>query len=134
MIGIDCTDIAGYAKQIAAANDFPNVHIVQSKVEEIEQLPLNITEVDIIISEWMGVCLFHESMLSTVIYARDKWLKKDGILMPDRVTLFLAGVEHAAMQKLLIDDWTSVYGFDMSALKELAITDAKTEIIDESQV
>ena len=32
-------------------------------------------EVDIIVSEWMGYYLVHESMLNTVIYARDKWLK-----------------------------------------------------------
>lgn len=31
-------------------------------------------KVDIIISEWMGYCLFYESMLATVIFARDKWL------------------------------------------------------------
>ena len=31
-------------------------------------------KVDIIISEWMGYFLFYESMLDTVIFARDKWL------------------------------------------------------------
>ena len=31
-------------------------------------------KVDIIISEWMGYFLFYESMLETVIFARDKWL------------------------------------------------------------
>jgi hypothetical protein len=30
--------------------------------------------VDIIISEWMGYFLLYESMLDTVLYARDKWL------------------------------------------------------------
>ena len=29
---------------------------------------------DIIISEWMGYFLLYESMLDTVLYARDKWL------------------------------------------------------------
>jgi hypothetical protein len=42
-------------------------------VEEVE-LPHGIEKVDIIVSEWMGYCLFYESMLNTVIYARDKWL------------------------------------------------------------
>ena len=37
-------------------------------------LPDGIEKVDIIISEWMGYCLFYESMLNTVIYARDKFL------------------------------------------------------------
>ena len=50
-------------------------------------------KVDIIISEWMGYCRFYESMLETVLYARDKWLARDGMLFPDRATLFVAGIE-----------------------------------------
>ena len=45
--------------------------IIKGKVEEVE---LPVEKVDIIISEWMGYCLFYESMLNTVIFARDKWL------------------------------------------------------------
>jgi hypothetical protein len=32
----------------------------------------------------MGYCLFYESMLDTVLYARDKWLKPGGLMFPDR--------------------------------------------------
>lgn len=49
------------------------VTLVKGKVEEV-CLPDGIEKVDIIISEWMGYCLFYESMLNTVLYARDKWL------------------------------------------------------------
>ena len=49
------------------------VTLVRGKVEEVS-LPDGIDKVDIIISEWMGYCLFYESMLLTVLYARDKWL------------------------------------------------------------
>jgi len=49
------------------------VKLVRGKVEEVE-LPDGLEKVDIIISEWMGYCLFYESMLKTVLYARDKWL------------------------------------------------------------
>ena len=48
--------------------------VIKGKVEEVE---LPVEKVDIIISEWMGYCLFYESMLNTVIYARDKWLVCD---------------------------------------------------------
>lgn len=41
-------------------------------MEEIELE--GVDKVDIIISEWMGYCLFYESMLDTVLFARDKWL------------------------------------------------------------
>ena len=49
------------------------VKLIKGKVEEVT-LPEGVEKVDIIISEWMGYCLFYESMLQTVIYARDKWL------------------------------------------------------------
>ena len=50
-------------------------------------------KVDIIISEWMGYCLFYESMLDTVLYARDKWLAPGGLMFPDRATLYVCGIE-----------------------------------------
>ena len=33
----------------------------------------------------MGYCLFYESMLDTVLYARDKWLVEGGLMFPDKV-------------------------------------------------
>ncbi|PIO30573.1 hypothetical protein AB205_0129480, partial [Aquarana catesbeiana] len=60
---------------IVKANKLDHVvTIIKGKVEEVE---LPVEKVDIIISEWMGYCLFYESMLNTVIYARDKWLEVD---------------------------------------------------------
>ena len=50
-------------------------------------------KVDILISEWMGYCLFYESMLDSVLFARDKWLLKDGLMFPDIVTFHVAGIE-----------------------------------------
>ena len=47
------------------------ITMIRGKVEEIE---LPVDKVDVIVSEWMGYCLFYESMLDTVIFARDKWL------------------------------------------------------------
>jgi len=35
-------------------------------------------QVDIIISEWMGYFLLYESMLDTVLYARNRWLAPGG--------------------------------------------------------
>ena len=52
--------------------------IIKGKVEEIE---LPVDKVDVIISEWMGYFLLYESMLDTVIFARDKWLAKGGIVI-----------------------------------------------------
>lgn len=54
VIGIECSNIVEYAKQIVEANHLSDViTIVKGKVEEV-QLPDGIEAVDIIISEWMG--------------------------------------------------------------------------------
>lgn len=51
-------------------NGFSDViEVIRGKMEEIT-LPTDY--VDIIISEWMGYFLLYESMLDTVLYARDK--------------------------------------------------------------
>ena len=41
----------------------------------------------------MGYFLLYESMLDTVLYARDKWLDKNGYMLPDHATITLAGIE-----------------------------------------
>jgi len=47
------------------------ITLIKGKVEDV-QLPVD--KVDIIISEWMGYFLLYESMMNTVLFARDKWL------------------------------------------------------------
>lgn len=47
----------------------------------IEEVKLPVDHVDIIISEWMGYFLLFESMLDSVIFARNKWLSVDGLGM-----------------------------------------------------
>uniref|UniRef100_A0A8C6AWK3 type I protein arginine methyltransferase n=1 Tax=Monodon monoceros TaxID=40151 RepID=A0A8C6AWK3_MONMO len=75
VIGIECSSISDYAVKIVKANKLDHVvTIIKGKVEEVE---LPVEKVDIVISEWMGYCLFYESMLNTVLYARDKWLEVD---------------------------------------------------------
>merc|ERR1712156_1132915 len=93
VIGVDMSSIVDHAKQIVKDNKLDDVvTIIRGKVEEIS-LPEGVGKVDIIISEWMGYCLFYESMLDTVLYARDKWLAPGGLMFPDRATLYVCGIE-----------------------------------------
>ncbi len=48
---------------------------------------------DIIISEWMGYFLYYESMLDTVLYARDRYLAPGGLIFPDKATMMICGIE-----------------------------------------
>lgn len=79
------------AREIVKVNGMEDkITLIQGKMEEIE---LPFPKVDIIISEWMGYFLLYESMLDTVLYARDKFLEKDGLIFPDKATIFACGIE-----------------------------------------
>ena len=68
------SSVARHAAEVVRKNGFEEqISIVRGKVEEIE---LEVEKVDIIVSEWMGYCLLYESMLPSVLFARDKWLTK----------------------------------------------------------
>jgi type I protein arginine methyltransferase len=79
------------AREIVDMNGMSEkITLLQGKMEEVT-LPFE--KVDIIISEWMGYFLLYESMLDTVLYARDKYLAKGGLIYPDKASIFIAGIE-----------------------------------------
>ena len=57
-------------------------------VEELDNfVKVQPQSIDVLVSEWMGYCLLYESMLSSVLYARDRWLKPGGAVLPDTATM-----------------------------------------------
>jgi len=98
---IECSQMADMANEIVKANGYSNViTVIKGKVEEIE---LPVPKVDVIISEWMGYFLLFENMLNTVLYARDKWLTDDGVVLPDRASLHLTAIEDANIRKIKLN-------------------------------
>ena len=129
--GIECASIAAAAQNIVDSNGYNNViEIINKKVEEVE-LP---EQVDIIISEWMGYFLLYESMLDTVLFARDKWLKPGGSLFPDRANLYLCAIEDGDYRNEKIDFWNNVYGFNMNYIKEMALTEPLVDSVNQRAV
>ena len=119
--GIEFADIADFSIEIIKKNNMQDkITIIKAKVEEAE---LPVEKVDIILSEWMGYFLLYESMLDCVLYARDKWLKEDGYMFPDRAQMFLAGIEDKNYKHRKINSWNNIYGFNMKCIKEAAITE-----------
>ena len=119
--GIEYADIADYSLEIIKKNKMEDkITIIKSKVEEAE---LPVEKVDIILSEWMGYFLLYESMLDCVLFARDKWLKKDGLMFPDQAQMFLAGLEDKSYKHRKINSWNNIYGFNMSCIKQVAIAE-----------
>ena len=68
----------------------------------MEELVLPVEKVDIIISEWMGYFLLYESMLDSVLWARDKYLVKGGKMLPDRAQIYIAAIEDEAETPSLV--------------------------------
>ncbi|KAH7692198.1 Histone-arginine N-methyltransferase protein [Dioscorea alata] len=114
---VEASDIAEKAKEIVRANNLAEkVIVLHQRVEDVEISG----KVDVIISEWMGYMLVYESMLSSVIFARDKWLKRGGLILPSHATLYMAPVTNSIKYEQCVDFWNNVYGIDMSAMVQLA--------------
>lgn len=129
---VECSQMADMAKEIVETNGFSNViTVLKGKVEEIA---LPVAQVDIIISEWMGYFLLFENMLNTVLYARDKWLVNDGIVLPDRAALYLTAIEDAEYKQDKIEFWNNVYGFDMSCIKKQSMMEPLVDTVDQNQI
>ncbi|KAF7662456.1 hypothetical protein LDENG_00235700, partial [Lucifuga dentata] len=130
--GIECSSISEYSERIIKSNHLDSViTIFKGKVEEVE---LPVEKVDIIISEWMGYCLFYESMLHTVIFARDKWLKPGGLMFPDRASLYVVAIEDRQYKDFKIHWWENVYGFDMTCIRNVAMKEPLVDVVDPKQV
>merc|ERR1712137_922069 len=132
VIGVDCAGIIDQAKEIVKANGFEDkITLIRGKVEEIT---LPVDKVDIIISEWMGYFLLYEAMLDTVLFARDKWLKKGGVMLPDRCSISVCGIEDEEYKEDKINWWSNVWGFDMSCIRERAILEPLVDSVDEKNI
>lgn len=125
---VDCSSIIEQARAIIKLNNFQDkITLIKGKIEEIE---LPVTTVDVLLSEWLGYCLLYESMLDSVLFARDKWLVPNGIVFPDKAVLYIAAIEDGQVKRERIDFWDDVYGFDMTPLKEIAIKEPVVDVVD----
>lgn len=129
---VECSQMADKAQEIIKANGYSNViTVLKGKIEEID---LPVAQVDIIISEWMGYFLLYENMLNTVLFARDKWLINDGLVLPDSASLYLTAIEDADYKEEKIEFWKDVYGFDMSCIRKQAMTEPLVDIVNQNQI
>lgn len=87
---VEATSMADHARRLVAANGLDKiVTVIQGTIETVE-LP---EKVDIIISEWMGYLLLRETMLDSVLMARDRFLKPGGALYPSHARLYWAPIK-----------------------------------------
>lgn len=102
---------------------------MRGKIESI-QLPPEYPKVDVIISEWMGYALLYESMLDSVLYARDRFLKPNGgVMAPSQTRMMLALCDPESVIKQRVGFWKNVYGFDMTCMLEGVYDEGIAEVV-----
>ncbi|KAK0553497.1 hypothetical protein OC846_000875 [Tilletia horrida] len=141
VLAIDASDIANRTVQNIQENGFgPVIRVFKGKIEDLDsELAAYEGKVDVIISEWMGYFLIYEAMLPSVLYARDRYLRKPtqiatdgtskdgGILAPSHTRMTLAAAEDGELLHERIHFWNDVYGFKMSSMTKGLTDDAYTE-------
>jgi type I protein arginine methyltransferase len=132
VLAADNSDIIDKARENVFKNGLQDV--VKCLKGKIEEITLPVPKVDIIVSEWMGYCLLYESMLDSVIYARDKYLAPDGLMVPSHASLRIVPLADSDLKASHIDFWRDVYGFDMTAMLERAHEEVLIRVADEKEL
>lgn len=131
VIGVDCSSIIERSKKVIEKNGYSDViTLVKGRLEEIE---LPIEKVDVIISEWMGYGLYFENMLSSVLFARDKYLSDTGVLMPSEATIYIDAMT-AVGEWDRVSYWSDVYGFSMTEMDDLLTREAQVQYVSEDMI
>ncbi|XP_076645263.1 uncharacterized protein LOC143354805 isoform X1 [Halictus rubicundus] len=108
---VEASELAKLTEEVVKENKLDNkITVIHSKVEDIDAN--SIEKVDIIISEWMGFYLVHEGMLDSVLFARDNFLKEDGILFPSVAKLYASPCQLPSMYNF----WDDIYGVSMKCI------------------
>lgn len=129
---IENAEIALFAQEIIKRNGLSDkITVIKGKMEEIT---LPVPQVDIIVSEWMGYFLLYESMLDSVLWARDKYLVKDGKMLPDKIHMYVAALEDGQYKQSKKDFWNDVYGVNMSCLTPTVMREPLVDVVSSNGI
>uniref|UniRef100_A0A0P4WE83 type I protein arginine methyltransferase n=1 Tax=Scylla olivacea TaxID=85551 RepID=A0A0P4WE83_SCYOL len=117
---VEASGMAAIIDKVAEDNGFRDViQVHHTRVEDVT-LPDD-EKVDVIVSEWMGFYLLHESMLNSVISARDRFLSEDGTIFPSEARIYACPCSLQTLYREQINFWDDVYDFNMTAVKNYAL-------------
>ena len=142
---VEATSVAKHAEAMAVSNGLSGVvTVIEGTIEEVG-LP---EQVDIIVSEWMGHFLLRESMIDSLLYARDKFLKSDGAMYPSSARMYLAPASYTDDEveskgpdfeqqvedwNEFVAEWMDAHGLDLSSLSGTYAKKAREAYLGVSQ-
>ncbi len=115
---VEPEDIIAVAQKIAQTNGFDDrVKCLQGKIEEVD-LP---ESVDVIISVFTGNFLLEEDLLPSLFFARDKYLKPGGTLIPEAAMMEAVPVNVPELYQQEIACWSQSHmDIDPSVVRSYA--------------
>jgi predicted RNA methylase len=115
---VEPEDIIAVARQLARANRLEErLVFLQGTIEDVE-LP---EPVDIIVSACAGNLLLAEDLLPSLFYARDRYLKPQGVLIPDRAAMKAVPVSAPELHHQRIGIWSDPHlGIDFTPVRAYA--------------
>ena len=115
---IEPNDAIQVAREIAEANGYGE------RIEFIRKLSTQVTlpeQADLIVSDLRGVLPLFQHHLPSIVDGRQRFLKEDGMLIPQRDTLWAAVVEDVDLYRSYTAPWDeNDYGLDMQTVLSIA--------------
>lgn len=110
---LEKAEIVDVAKTLAKHNGIRNIEIVPAHSVDVEP-PVRC---DIVVSETLGNYAFEENIIETLQDVRERYLEPDGVLIPARVTQYVAPVVNPRFYRDLTT-WDEVgFGLDFEPAK-----------------
>ena len=134
--------IADMSRLIIEQNGLQDkITVINKPVEEvdIDDWKHGEEKASVIISEWMGFYLIHESMLESVLWARDFLCDPNPLMLPSHCRIWAAVVSNEKFRNEELEIWANpVCGIDMSSIgmaRAVELTSApQIEVMDPSQL
>ena len=114
---IECADVIEVAKQIAKENKMADKIIFLNANSRLVRIP---ERVDVLVSDCTGHYVFGGNMISAVADIRDKFLKQDGCVMPNYISMYLVPVDSVSHYNY-VNYWKgNLYGIDFTPAQKIA--------------
>lgn len=130
VIAVDRSPFITNAKGIALANGFTNIDFYH---DDHESLKLD-QKVDVLVSEWMGHCLFYEAMLEPLLTLRDKYLVEGGTMVPAQMSLHVGLVVDEDILEDLCFLQDKPYGLDFSPIAHVPFQQSDLVALDPESI
>jgi protein arginine N-methyltransferase 1 len=124
---VEKDDVIDVARQIVVANGY------EDRVEFIQELSTNVhlpEPADVIVSDAGGVVPFHKQHIPTIADARARLLAEDGVLIPERDTLWLSVVDDPEIYRDQVACWDDFYEFDLMAARSIVANGWSKQHVD----